>query len=273
MLETRDLKPLIGSEVKADKQTLLSGRLSQEIKDLLVKRGVIVIRDMPLNDEELQAFGRTMGAPTETQGEKIYKVTMDASRNEKAAILYGTRAWHMDRLDTPLPPLGTILSPRVLSPEGGETEFANTYAAYEDLPEDEKRRLERLVVTHSLNSQFRAIADLPEGFDFAQVEATGFSVDHPLVWRHRSGRKSLIFAKTAEKVVGMDKAESDALIARLMDWVEQPQYVYRHHWRMGDIVMWDNTGTMHRVLPFDVNSGRELHRITIEGIEPLPLAA
>jgi alpha-ketoglutarate-dependent taurine dioxygenase len=267
-LQFENLNPLIGSEIKADAATLLSGDHGGQIKSLLVERGVLLFRDVHFDDEELHAFAATV-SPIDKQDELgIFKVTMDTEFNPLALILYGTRAWHMDRLDTPLPPLGTLLTPVVLSQEGGETEFANTYAAYEALSDGDKALIDGLEVEHTTVAQFRKI-DLPPGINPFGGDAH-FSTGrvHPLVWRHGSGRKSLVLGWTAARVVGMDQAEGDALIARLIAHAEQPQFVYRHHWRMGDVVMWDNTGTMHRVTPFDVESGRRLHRVTLAGVEP-----
>jgi alpha-ketoglutarate-dependent taurine dioxygenase len=271
-LTTRDLSPTIGSEVIADAATLLSGSLAREIKAKLTERGVLLFRDVHFNDEELNAFAASI-SPIDNQDERgNFKVTMDTELNPMALILYGTRAWHMDRLDTALPPLGTLLSPRVLSQEGGETEFANTYAAYEALSDEDKALIAHLEVEHTTANQLRHV-ELPAGVDFPLGhEGLGGDRAHPLVWRHRSGRKSLVLGWTATRVIGMDPAESDALIARLIAHAEQPQFTYRHHWRMGDVVMWDNTGTMHRVQPFEEGSKRYLHRVTLAGEEPLVAA-
>ncbi len=271
-LTTRDLSPAIGSEVIADAASLLSGSLAAEIKAKLTERGVLLFRDVHFDDEELNAFAASV-SPIDNQDEKgNFKVTMDAEINPMALILYGTRAWHMDRLDTALPPLGTLLSPRVLSLEGGETEFANTYAAYEALSDEDKALIEDLEVEHTTANQLRNV-ELPAGLEqIVDQLGMGTSRIHPLVWRHRSGRKSLVLGWTATRVVGMDPAEGDALIARLIAHAEQPQFTYRHHWRMGDVVMWDNTGTMHRVQPFEQGSKRYLHRVTLAGEEPLVAA-
>ena len=96
---------------------------------------------------------------------------------------------------------------------------------------------------------------------------------HPLIWHHRSGRKSIAAGVSAEYVVGMDRAESDELLEWLAEWCAQPQFVFRHEWQMGDLLIWDNTGTMHRVLPYAADSGRRLHRVTLVGEEPLVAAA
>jgi hypothetical protein len=88
-----------------------------------------------------------------------------------------------------------------------------------------------------------------------------------MVWHHRSGGKSLILAHTIKTIDGLDQAESDALLKRLMAWAERPEYIYSHHWQAGDLLIWDNTGTMHRVVPFDLACGRELDRVTLLGEE------
>ena len=263
------LQPLIGSEVKADPATLLGGQYGAELRDLLVERGVLLFRGCHFGEAELNAFAATV-SPIDDQDERgNFKVTMDEKLNPVALILYGTRAWHMDRLDTALPPLGTLLAPVRLSPEGGETEFSNTYAAYEALSDEDKARIEDLEVEHTTMAQFRKV-EFPDGVNpFAGLGSVGAARVHPLVWRHKSGRKSLVLGWTAARVVGMNEAEGDALIARLIAHAEQPRFTYRHTWSMGDVVMWDNTGTMHRVTPFDVESGRYLHRVTLKGHEPV----
>jgi alpha-ketoglutarate-dependent taurine dioxygenase len=90
---------------------------------------------------------------------------------------------------------------------------------------------------------------------------------HPLVWTHRSGRKSLLLGATAAEVVDWSASESRALLDRLLEWSTQPEFVLRHRWRRGDLVIWDNTGMLHRALPFEPTSLRLLHRTTLVGEE------
>lgn len=273
-----DLKPKIGSELKIDAKTLLDGSHAHEIRELLVKRGVLIARGMNLTDDQQRAFARSLGdlrlGTFKKEGEEgLMKVTMDKKENpEYAEYFPGTFFWHMDGTYDPLPPFATVLTPRVLSREGGQTEFANTYAAYEDLPADEKAHIETLKVVHSMQSaMFRAV---PDASAEQIVRWCSYPTPaYPLVWRHKSGRKSLVLSTSASHVVGMHPAESRALLDRLMAHATQPQYVYRHDWRMGDMLIWDNTGTMHRVLPYDENSGRRLHRFTLNGEEPIMAAA
>ena len=91
---------------------------------------------------------------------------------------------------------------------------------------------------------------------------------HPLVWRHPSGKRSLLLGSTADEIVGRPRDRGRALLDRLLEWVTQPKFVLRHHWRKGDLVMWDNTGALHRALPFEAASPRLLHRTTLAGEAP-----
>ena len=84
---------------------------------------------------------------------------------------------------------------------------------------------------------------------------------------HRDGRKSLVIGCHASHVVGMDRRESDALLSELMDWATQPRFVYRHEWTDGDMLVWDNTGVLHRAEPYPLESGRLMHRTTLLGEE------
>ena len=97
----------------------------------------------------------------------------------------------------------------------------------------------------------------------------GHQGTRPLVWHHQSGRRSLVVGATASYVVGMHVADSHELLQRLLNHATQPKFVYRHHWQIGDVVIWDNTGTMHRARPFDLESGRRMHRFAVEGTEPM----
>ncbi|MEZ5735321.1 MAG: TauD/TfdA family dioxygenase [Novosphingobium sp.] len=270
-LKTKDLSPRIGSEVETNAKTLLSGAHAEEIRELLEQRGVLVFHDINFTDEEMASFAETLGniQGGSTYKGSIFKVTFDPEHNPHGeTYLMGAQEWHIDRTDIDVPPLGSMLTPRVLATKGGQTDFANTYAAYEDLPEEEKRYLEGLKIEHRVEAPIRRQTPNPTEEQVKAWQAKEPKI-HPLVWQHRSGRKSLVLGGTACQVLGMDEKESDALIERLMKWSEQPHYTYRHNWRMGDLVIWDNTGTMHRMVPFDKASGRRLHRVTLEGEEPI----
>lgn len=270
MLETSDLTPRIGTSITAHIDTLLSGVAAAEIRELLEIRGVIAIRGIAMSDEQQIAFSKTLGTITGNTGSDIYKVSVMEDVNPEFAEYnrLGNFSWHMDRTDLDMPIFCTMLRPEKLSPSGGETQFANTYAAYADLPTTEKTFLERLKVVHRLESSFRESAPNPTEEQLARWRRYPPKT-HPLVWHHRSGRKSLALSTSASEIVGMSKVEGERILHRLMEWATRPEYIYTHKWEMGDLVFWDNTGTMHRVLPYDHKSGRCLHRTTLAGEEPV----
>jgi alpha-ketoglutarate-dependent taurine dioxygenase len=265
---TRDITPRIATEIRADKKTLLGGQHAAKMRELLELRGVLVFPRIDFTDEEQIEFTQTLGtfAP-EMRGDRVYKVTLDTKVNDMADYLKGSLYWHIDGTMNAVPILASLLSMRVLpSNGGGDTEFCNTYAAYDDLPEDEKRKIEQLRVMHSAWNTLFYYDPEPSVETLRNMMRIG-DRELPLVWTHRSGRKSLVIGATARHVVDMDFKKSAELLVQLRDWATQPQFVYRHQWSIGDLVIWDNTGTMHRATPYDPNSGRLLHRTKLEGEE------
>jgi alpha-ketoglutarate-dependent taurine dioxygenase len=262
VLDVKDLTPTIGSLVSVDPDTLLSGACATELRELLVQRGVIAMRGVDFDDAQLRAF-------TETMGELRMGTVYEQENNGMLKIVHipGSYFWHIDGTYTGVLPFATVLTPRVVAPEGGSTEFANTYAAFEDLPADEQEYLKTLEVVHSVEASNRFAAPEQSPEHFAQF--LDYRHTQPLVWQHESGRCSLVVGFTASHVIGMHVAESYELLQRLLVHATQDKYVYRHEWEMGDLVMWDNTGTMHRVRPFDLSAGRLMHRFTLEGYEPV----
>jgi alpha-ketoglutarate-dependent taurine dioxygenase len=268
-LEIVDLTPSIGSEIRTDLDTLLSGREAKAIREILEQRGVVFFRGLDISDEHQVAIAKTLGTLVANEGQGgINKISLDEKVNQRAKYLKGSMFWHFDGSLQPLPNLATLLRAVQLSETGGQTEFCNTYAAYEDLPESDKVALTDLRVVHSAErSQYYVTPEMSYAeVAFWQQSATKAC---PIVWTHQSGRKSLLLGATSDYVLGVSVEESRALLARLRDWATQSQYVYRHHWQPGDLLIWDNTGTMHRVLPYPVDSGRLMHRTILAGEEPM----
>ena len=268
-LEIVDLTPNIGSEIRTDLDTLLSGREAATIRETLERRGVVFFRGLEISDEHQVAIAQTLGNLVANEGQGgINKISLDEKVNQRAKYLRGSMFWHFDGSLQPLPNLATFLRAVKLSETGGQTEFCNTYKAYEDLPEAEKQEIADLRVVHSAErSQYFVSPEMSYAeVTFWQKSATKAC---PIVWTHQSGRKSLLLGATSDYVLGVSVEESRALLARLRDWATQPQYVYRHEWQPGDLLIWDNTGTMHRVLPYAVDSGRLMHRTILAGEEPL----
>ncbi len=268
-LQARDIKSRIGSEVRADKATLLSGEYAGEIRELLEQRGVLVFPQIGFSDEEQIAFTETLGtfAP-EARGEKLYKVSLDTQVNKQADYLKGSLYWHLDGTMNEVPILASLLQSVALgNPDEGDTEFCNTYAAYDDLPDEDKAEIADLRVMHSAWNTLFYYDPEPSAKTLKQMMAIG-DRELPLVWTHKSGRKSLVLGATARHITDIDYTRSAELLVRLRDWATQPQFTYRHKWTVGDLVIWDNTGTMHRATPYDPSSGRLLQRTKLEGEEP-----
>ena len=265
----RDLTARIATEIHADKRELLSGEHAGSLRELLERRGVLVFPQIHFTDEEQLAFTETFGTlAAERSGEQVYNVTLDTAVNKQADYLKGSLYWHLDGTMNQVPIFASLLNCKALPRNGGgDTEFCNTYAAYEDLPDDDKQPLESLRVMHSTWNTLLYYDPEPDIRTLGQMMALG-ERELPLVWKHRSGRKSLILGCTASRILGMDVKTSTKTLVQLRDWATRPELVYRHQWSVGDLVMWDNTGTMHRARPYDPDSGRMLTRTKLAGEEP-----
>jgi alpha-ketoglutarate-dependent taurine dioxygenase len=164
--------------------------------------------------------------------------------------------------------MATVLSAKQVADRGGETEFASTYGAYDELSADEKQRYGPLRVVHSLEASQRRVTPDPSPELVARWRARP-THEHPLVWTHRSGRKSLVLGASADYVVGMDQDQGRALLAELLDRATTADRVYSHTWSVGDTVIWDNRGVLHRAAPYDPDSPRDMLRTTVLGDEPI----
>jgi alpha-ketoglutarate-dependent taurine dioxygenase len=268
------LTPHIGAEIAGvSGDELVDRRIADECLSALEQYGVVVFREIHVTDEDLIVFSRLLGevavVPTgEHEYPEIQTITLDPSKTNALLASYrqGNFQWHIDGATQDVPQKGTLLTAREVDDAGGDTEFASTYAAYAALPDDEKAELETLRVVHSF-----AAAQALANPDASEEERASWdkvpTQVHPLVWTHRTGRKSLLLGATAAEVVGWPAEEGRALLDRLLDSSTQPEFVLRHHWHRGDLVIWDNTGMLHRALPFEPTSLRLMHRTTLVGEE------
>lgn len=237
----------------------------------LAENGVLVFRALHIDDETQVAFSKKLddvGKEEPAEPPRIYKVTLDPTKTATAELLLGTFHWHIDGAQDDVPTKASMLSAHVISSKGGETEFASTYAAYDELGGEEQEQLEGLRVLHTLESSQRLVHPDPTPEDLERWHQKP-DKEHPLVWQHRSGRRSLVIGATADHVVGMDRAEGRALLSDLLGRATTADRIYRHEWTVGDLVIWDNTGVMHRVQPYEASSAREMHRTTMSGDEPI----
>lgn len=268
-LDWSPLKPAIGAEVRIDKAAALAGGQAGAIRELLADRAVLVFPKLGLSQGELVAFTETLGtyAPDHADG-RTTAITLDAEANASAEYVKASFFWHFDGYMNEKPILASLLSAEVLSETGGDTEFCNTAAAYDALPEERKRALEGLRAVHAMAAAQLSVEPEPSHARFREWLKVR-SAELPLVWTHRSGRKSLVIGNTALAVSGMDPIAGLELLVELRDWATQDRFHYRHAWSVGDLVMWDNTATLHRATPYPAGSGRLLHRTKLAGEEPI----
>ena len=277
------IKRHIGSIVHIDKARLCEPDVVGAIREALERHGVLVFPRIDLTDAEQLAFtdmfgerlNYTRGAAGNPHDDTdVYQVSLAKGAKFDPEYVLATWFWHMDgvTVDQPLPK-ATMLSARQLSPMGGQTEFASTFAAYAELPEAEKAAIADLQVIHRLEAAMRWVFK-----DISEERRARFrrtpAMELPLVWTQPDGRKSLVLGTHADEVVGQTVPAGRSLIARLMEWAAQPAFSYRHEWQRGDFVIWNNCGVMHRVVPYDDDSGRNMHRTSIMGDQRLgrPLA-
>lgn len=270
-----ELGSTIGVEIEGRSGTDFGDpAVGAECRDAVEAHGVVVYREAGLDDDQLVAFSRMLGdvitvASGAVEGHpEISPVTRDPALDAMAAYRRGTFFWHIDGSTDQVPNKATVLTAKEIADDGGDTEFATTYAAYEALPDADKAELAGVRVVHSF-----AAAQLLVNPDPSPAERAAWdrvpSREHPLVWTRRDGRRSLLIGATAGEVVGMPADEGRALLDRLLDWSTGPRFVLRHRWRRGDLVIWDNTGLLHRAIPYTSDSARLMHRTTIAGEEAI----
>jgi alpha-ketoglutarate-dependent taurine dioxygenase len=265
MIETAALSPHLGVEVTGV-ESLLDDAAITRCLEALRWRGVLLVRGAHLDDAAQLAFSRKLGDVVALGGREIFTVSLDPAKSPQAEYLKGTFNWHIDGTTDDVPVQATTLTARHVAAVGGGTEFASTYAACENLPDAERKRYDGLRVVHSLEAAQRLVKPEPTAAEVAgwrRVPCREMS----LVWKRRDGRRSLIIGATADHVVGMEPAESRALLDDLLAWSTQEQFRYTHDWQVGDLVVWDNTGMLHRALPYEATSERTMHRTTIVGHE------
>ncbi len=269
-LKTIDLKPKVGSELQASREDFLSGKYASDILELLEERAVLIIRGINFNDEEQLQFANSLGGLMELNGQTLFKISLDPKTNPQAAeYLKGSLLWHIDGAMDAYPSRASILTARnIPANREGNTETANTYRAFLDLPAEEQARLEKLKVVHTMAASQRRV--YPNATDEQKARWAEYEPKvHPLVWTHKSGRKSLVIGVSADYIDGMDIEEGRALLERLDAFATQDEYVYSHEWSLGDLLIWDNTVSIHRAAHYSPDSGRLMHRVTLVGEEAL----
>jgi taurine dioxygenase len=267
----------LGAEVRGVDLRSLDDRQFAALKRAWHQHQVILLRGQTLGDQDLVAFSRRFGdldwAPVQETGRRfveglpeIYIVSNVKLNGEPIGSLgAGEAVWHTDMSYLDTPPMASTLYALEVPPSGGNTSFCSMYAIYEALPAELKRRIAGLKIKH--DGTYNSGGFLRQGVTATDDPRTSPGAVHPLVCTHPdTGRQMLYLGRRRNAyLVGLELAESEALLDELWRFVERPEFKWEHVWRVGDLVMWDNRCTMHRRDPFDDATRRIMHRTQIKG--------
>jgi len=241
---------------------------------------VVLFRGQRLTDDDLIAFSRRFGdldwAPIQETGRRfveghpeIYVVSNVIENGAPIGSLgAGEAIWHTDMSYLEKPPKASMLYALEVPPAGGDTYFCNMYSAYESLPEPLRQRIAGLRLKH--DATYNSGGYVRQGLTAVDDPVSSPGVYHPLVVTHpETGRRALYLGRRRNAYIdGLALADSEALLDELWAYAGKSDIAWRHQWRVGDVVMWDNRATMHRRDPFEPNTRRVLHRTQIQGEAP-----
>jgi alpha-ketoglutarate-dependent taurine dioxygenase len=282
-----DIAPLsgtIGAEIRnLDLHRTLDLETVAAVRQSLLDYKVIFFPGAHLSPEEHTAFAALFGEPTVAhpvipgleEHKEVFEIDYTKARELYKQVPtqeYGDRErWHTDVTFVERPPLGSILNAIVIPPAGGDTLWADTNAAYEDLSQPIRQLVDRLTAIHDGNRNFNALLKQRgqgewDGETFTELK----SVEHPVVRTHpETGRKSLfVNPGFTRSIKGLTTKESDALLAFLYDHMTTPEYIVRYRWEEGDLGFWDNRTTMHYAIGDYGDAHRVIQRVTIKGDKP-----
>jgi alpha-ketoglutarate-dependent 2,4-dichlorophenoxyacetate dioxygenase len=248
------------------------------IRAALDDHSVLVFRGQHLDDDSQIAFSRRFGPLEMTRSMNPAAGTVFARQSnldiktgavipaDDRRMVYqlANMLWHSDSSFKPVGSLCSLLSARIVPPEGGATEFASARAAFPSLPEALRRRAEGLTVVHDFSWSRDQVRP---GFFTERERAEYPPVRHPIVRTNPvNGLPALFLGAHASHIAGMPVEEGRALLRELQAHVTQPEFCYRHEWREGDLVVWDNRCVLHRATPYDsVRHQRFMQRTTVSG--------
>jgi taurine dioxygenase len=275
----RKLSSVMGVEIAGvDLARPLDERTFAAVHDAFLRNLLVCFPDQHLDQTQHVDFSRRFGdlqvhvldqyrSPTHPE---IYVLSNVKKTGETTGEHpdKGTLVWHSDLSFQARPALATMLYGIEVPRAGGDTLFANMYAAYDALPEAMKARVASLRAIHDLDAS-RQRAGAPPMTEQQRREAP--PVEHPLVRTHpESGRKCLYISHHAIRIAGLSEAEGAALLKALMAHATKPDFVYAHRWRQGEVVMWDNRCTMHKATPYDARGERRvMNRTVVKGDAPI----
>jgi len=267
----------LGAEVIGVDLRALDDETFAAIHQAWLDHQVLLFRDLQLTDDDLVAVSRRFGdldeAPVQETGRRfveghpeIYVVSNVVQDGMAIGSLgSGEAVWHTDMSYLPDPPKASALYALEVPPRGGDTSFCSMYAAWEALPAPLQRRVERLRVKH--DGTYNSGGYLREGVTPTGDPRTSPGTFHPLVYPHpETGRRALYLGRRRNAYIeGLSLDDSDALLDEIWAHATRESLTWRHQWRAGDLVLWDNRCTMHRRDAFDPAARRVMHRTQIKG--------
>lgn len=282
MITVNQLHPLFfGEIVGADLTAEPTEALRETVENAMERHGVCVVRQGPISDAQHIRFARLFGPLELPPGygkrpagrmapELFFAGNLDAQGNIKPLtpanrdVSRGAERFHADSSFNPLPSKWSMLRGVECPPPevGGDTLFIDLRAAYADLPDETKAQIEGLTGIHDfwLGRQYAGL----DVTDAMRATMPMPPVHHPLVRTSADGRKAVFVGGHCVGIVGMAEDEGHALVEALYDHVTQPQYIHRHHWRVGDIVIWDNRFALHAATPLETDQyRRDMRRATV----------
>jgi taurine dioxygenase len=280
-IEVRPTEGALGAEIRGIDLRRLTEAEFAALHRAWLNHAVLVFRDQQLTDDDLIAFSRRFGgldhAPIQENGRRfveghpeIYVVSnvLGPDGQPIGSLGAGEAVWHTDMSYLPQPPKASLLYALEIPESGGDTWFCDMYAAYERLPEPLKRRVEGLRVKH--DGTYNSGGYVRAGVTPTDDPRAAPGMLHPLVCRHpETGRRMLYLGRRRNAYIdGLDLADSEALLDEIWACATDPSIAYRHRWRVGDLVLWDNRCTMHRRDPFDPGARRVMHRTQVKGEAP-----
>src|SRR6478752_968530 len=279
-LSIRNLDAPLGAEVSGiDLSKPVALGDVETIEDVWRERLVVVFHGQKLSDPQLLAFSRNFGEldppgpnpygePFNKKHPEINVISNVVENGEPIGNLGdGEAVWHADMTYVDVPPKAGNLHSLEVPPIGGNTYFADMFAAYETLPDDLKNRAQGKVAVHDASRNSAGL--LRKGYKEVTDARETVGARHPLVRTEaKTGRKALFLGRRPNSyVAGMEVAESEALLDALWAHATQPRFDMCHEWRTGDVLMWNNLSVLHRRDPFDPKTRRVMHRSQIKGSE------
>lgn len=277
-LEARPLTPVVGAEIVGIDLSDVSDAQFAFVRDAFDRHAGLLFRGQDLAPEQLVAFSRRFGeldhAPVMENGRtavpglpEVYLVSniKGSDGKEIGSLGAGEAVWHTDMSYLAAPPDISMLHAIEVPPAGGDTWLCGMNAAYEALPDELKRRVEGMRIKH--DGTYNSGGYVRQGVTPTDDPRESPGTYHPVVIAHPNTGLPLLYLgrRRMAHIEGLDLAESEALLDELWSYATQEKNAYRHNWRVGDVLMWDNRATMHRRDPFDAASRRLMRRTQVKG--------